>query len=629
MKQKDNKSLTMTKKETRFTLLSIILIIFLGFAVYANSLNGKFLWDDDDLVKNNVYIKNFKLLPNIFIKPIGAGVGKKDSFYRPLQILSYAIDFSLWKLNVVGYHLTNVALHIGVALMLYWLATLLFGDRLLSSLATLLYIVHPAHTAAVAYISGRADSLALLCMLLCFICYLKRLNVKKASVYTWMVASYVCALLSKEFSLILPLTLLLYHYTFRKKVASREFFSLVGIALAYIVFRFTVLGSMLPHREVPVTLLERIPGFFVALPQYIRLLILPFDLHMEYGNKLFSITDPKAIIGLAILLALTLYAFRIRKVYKLIFFSLFWFFITLLPFSGLYPINAYMAEHWLYVPSIGFFLILANFFAFLYRTKKSQIVSVVFVGLLTFYSYLAWRQNTYWKNPRALYERTLKYAPESRTANNNLGLIYYTLGKKEEAIGLFKKTIEIDREYVGGYNNLGCAYRNLGKFEEAVVVFEKAIEIDPQFVFAYNNIGLLYHTMGETKKAIAFFQKAIEINPTYPEPYNNLGVSYATSGKNQEAISSYKKAIQFNPYYADAYHNLGLALYNTGKNKEAITLFKKSLEIDPNYTKAHYNLAVIYFHQNQHSLAIKHCDRAKELGYVTKELLEALRPHRK
>ena len=108
-----------TSKKT--IILSVALIIIAGLAVYGNSFNGNFFWDDDAMIKNNEYIKSWTYLPQIFTTDIGAGakMGKTYTFYRPLQLVTYMIDHSLWKLNVKGYHLTNILLHIAAALSLY------------------------------------------------------------------------------------------------------------------------------------------------------------------------------------------------------------------------------------------------------------------------------------------------------------------------------------------------------------------------------------------------------------------------------------------------------------------------------------------------------------------------------
>jgi len=102
-----------------FLLISIIFIIILGFVAYFNSLKGEFIWDEDFLIINNTYIKSWSDIKEIFTEDVGAGGGVRSNFYRPLQQITYMLDYSVWKLNVVGFHLTNTLLHIFVALVEY------------------------------------------------------------------------------------------------------------------------------------------------------------------------------------------------------------------------------------------------------------------------------------------------------------------------------------------------------------------------------------------------------------------------------------------------------------------------------------------------------------------------------
>src|SRR4030042_3013847 len=454
---------------------SIILIIVLGFITYTNSLHGQFIWDDDALVKGNLYIKDWSYLGNIFSEDIGAGAQGKYSFYRPLLAISYMVDYSLWKLDVLGYHLTNIILHILVALAIYWLMDLLFKDKLISFLTSALFIVHPIHSEAVSYISGRAAPLAALFMLLTFIFYIKQLNSHKTKLYILMLVSYTLALLSRENALILPLLLLLYHFSFKQKVKLREFSSILSITFIYIALRLTVLKSLLTNVPYPfnLTLFQRLSEFFVAITDYVRILLLPFYLHMEYGLLLVRPTDPKLILGIVILAASLIYAARKRDKHRLASFSIFWFFIGLLPVSNLYPINAYMAEHWLYLPSLGFFLILAKALSFLYQRKRFQRLSIfITIGLLISYSYLTIKQNDYWKDPIVFYQRTLKYNPNSARMYANLGLAYSRIGRTEEAIALYNKAIDMDPRFKKDYVNLGNLYSNVGKYQEAITAYK-------------------------------------------------------------------------------------------------------------------------------------------------------------
>jgi hypothetical protein len=346
------------------------------------------------------------------------------------------IDYSLWGLNVKGYHFINILLHILAALCIYWLISNLCHIRLLAFITGLLYLAHPIHSEAVSYIAGRADPLSAVFILLSFIFYVKQIRSHKAiSLWIAMLFCYLCALLSKEHSLILPLLLLLYHYVFREKIKIKYFLSILGITLLYILSRGIMLRSIASSTSVNSTLLQRVPGFFVAIAEYFRLLLLPFNLHMEYGSRLFSFMDREAGLGILILFILLIYAFRERGRSRLISFFIFWFFITLLPVSNLYPINAFMAEHWLYLPAIGFFLILANAITFLYNKEKLRAIAVfLIVCLVSFYSYLTVRQNEYWRDSIAFCTRTLRYAPNSWRCHNELGIEYENSRRNKEAV---------------------------------------------------------------------------------------------------------------------------------------------------------------------------------------------------
>ena len=692
-----------SKKETggpfqkRDIFISLALIIILGFAVYANSIKGEFIWDDEFLVQDNVYIRNWSHISKLFTENIGAGAGEIFHFYRPLQMITYMIDYSIGGLNAKIYHFTNILLHISAALAIFWLMNILYKDNFLSLFTGILFVVHPIHTEAVSYVSGRADSLAALFTLLCFIFYIKYLNSESKSATILTVSSYVLAILSRENSLILPVLILLYHYAFKEKIRIKRFLPILSITFIYILLRFTAINVLLPHTSSISKLLQRIPGFFVAITNYIKLLFLPFHLHMEYGKNLFGLNNARAISGILIFFFLLFYAFKKRKGDNLIFFSVLWFFIALLPQSNIYPINAYMAEHWLYLPSIGFFLILARAFSFLYKRGSRIVAALSIAGLLAFYSYLTIRQNEYWQEPISFYEMTLKYAPHSTKVYTNLGTAYSDIGKKKEAIELYKKALEINPESAKIYNSLGTVYSNIGKKyeaveaykkaieidprdakacnnlgnvyneigkkEEAIPLYEKAIEIDPVYIKAYSNLGGLYLGTGKKEKAILLFKKVIEIDPGNAGSYNNLGIAYIDIGKNEEAIPMFKKAIEADPCYANAYNNLGKVYGDTGKKDEAIQMFKKAIEIDPgyahaynnlgnayndmgrteeaiasyrkaleanpNYDAVYNNLAIIYYYQKQYDLAIKYCDKARELGFkVHPDFLKTLEQYR-
>jgi len=473
---------TKTQVTNKIVWITTALIISLGFFVYSNSLNGEFIWDDAHLVKDNLYIRNWSNIPKFFTQSMakGADAPTMYSFYRPLQMFTYTLDYSLWKLNVKGYHLTNVILHILASLMLFWLINILYGNHILSFITTILFVSHPIHSEAVSYISGRADPLALTFMLLCFIFYIKSLQ-KNIKAYCILASvSYVLAILSKEISLVLPLLVFLYHYSFKQRVSLKKILPLFSITLVYAILRFTLLGFLSAHLIHKTQLWQRLPGFFAAIASYFRLMILPVNLHMEYGNELFGLQDPKVLLGIIIFVSLCVLIHKTRLTGSLIFFSSAWFLIALLPSSNLYPINAYMSEHWLYLPSIGCFLLLAKGIAYLYQKLQFKILSLaIVISLVAFYSYLTFAQNSYWSEPISFYQRTLKYAPRSARVYYNLANAFRHNGLNDKAVQYYYKTAEIEPQHADAYYNLGKTFDELNQSKEAMAAYQKASASNP------------------------------------------------------------------------------------------------------------------------------------------------------
>jgi len=573
----------------------LALIVILGFVVYANSLGGRFVWDDHILIKDNVYIKSFSNIGNIFTEDFGQGSGVRYHFYRPLQVFSYLLEYHLWGLNPAGYHFTNVVLHILVGLCIFWFVILLFGDYVLALLASILFVIHPIHTETVSYISDRGDLLSALFILMSFIFYVKYIDKSNKFYYIVMTLSYVVAILSKENGLVLPLALLTYHFYFHKKIKLSALTPFVLVVFLYIMGRLFFVQSSVDKISVISSFYQRLPGFFVATINYIRLLFLPIGLHIEYGDPLFTWFDYKVMVGIIVSVSLIIYAVRKRLKDALLSFSIIWFFIFLLPFTNIYPLPFYMSEHYLYLPSVGFFLILSQWLCCLYRLKKHRIfLSSVVAILLILWPCLTIRQNRYWRKPVDLYKHALIFSPNNSRIYHNLGDAYTDMGDYKKAVIAYKKSIKLDSSHADTYTSLGVVYGALGKYREAIAFYKHALEINPVYVNALNNLGAAYYAVGKREKAVYFYNKALTVNPLYAKAYVNLGIACYAAGENDKAARYYKEALNINPYYAEAYNNLGVVYNSLGRVKEALSLFGKAIAIKKDYADAYYNMGISY-----------------------------------
>jgi len=630
--------------------LAISLIVALGAITYANSFDNPFMWDDGNLIVDNPYIKDASFFKDLFTKDLVYGT-QFSNFYRPLQSLSFMLDYHLWDLKPFGFHLTNLLLHLGCAVLVYLVLALIFpAAQSIPLISALLFLVHPVQTEAVTYISGRADPQASMFMLLSIFFYIKhsqKAKPKNAYYFSAAILSFILALLTKETALILPLLILLYDLSFasdgvsfRNKCKFR-YSLLLLVALVYILLRATALNFLnrplfLSNAGMNLRLLTSAKIFAL----YLGILILPLHLRMERSLPIVSSVIEKDV--LCSLILLTLLAVLIVRSYRYsraCFFGGVWFFLSLLPVSNIVPLNANMAEHWLYLPSVGFFLLVAlGVNKLLKRTQRAKILTIVLLsGLVAFYSALTIKRNRDWKDPQSFFEQILIYNPQSVEAHNSLGGIYQNQGKFDLAIKEFKQATKLDpynfkpygnlgsvlrkkKEYdlaitayqkalklrpdiPGLYNNLGNVYTDQGNYIKAKTILLKGLDLFPEFALCRVNLGRVHYEMGDIPLAIKEYKQAISLEPDLVLAHYNLAIAYHRQGKHDLAIGQYKRVLNMAPEHVNTHLNLGAALNMKGRLDEAIEHSQKVLELDPSYFQAYHNLGVAYFKKQEFALA--------------------------
>ena len=190
------------------TFLVALLFIALPVILYANTLGGDFIWDDEYLIEKNRYLESWHFLPEIFQSSLHHFAPVQSNYYRPLQGMTYLFDRMLWGKGVWGHHLTNIVLHGMVGFLSYRLLIALGMGFPISFWTALFFLIHPLHTEAVGYISGRADSLYALFILLSILSFYRFLKGKSFAFYLLSLGSFILALLSKEIAVVLPFLLI-------------------------------------------------------------------------------------------------------------------------------------------------------------------------------------------------------------------------------------------------------------------------------------------------------------------------------------------------------------------------------------------------------------------------------------
>ena len=551
-------------------LLCIFTIITVVFIAYANSLQNDFVWDDEFLVRDNAFIRSFSHIKDIFTSYLASSSGNVNNFYRPIQDLSYMTDYFLWGYDPKGFHLTNVLLHAICAVLVYILFLRILSDYKAPFLTAVLFGIHPINTEAVTYVAGRADSLYLLFFLLSFILFLKtvqsleRHSKMEYGLYILSLFCYFLSILSKEIGIILPLILILYHAVFLKNspvhAAGRKLYlPYFVIFVLYLFLRKTALdfSSFSPSFAMAkYPLYQRMLTTSKAIAVYLRLLILPFGLHMERNVKVArSLFEPGAFSSLLILVVIF---FGVLKAYKKdlksIFFASMWFFAGLLPVSNIVPINSFIAEHWVYLSAIGVFAIAGMGMVRLLKSGHFfKIMSIlVCIGAVFFYIFLTIDRNKDWRDEVTFFKDTIKYAPNNERLHLNFGNTYLEHGMKREALEEYKRAIELRPNNDIAYANIGSVYISEGRLNEARINTEKALSINPRFPQALFNLGVIYHSTGNMKAAEESYEKALELHPDFLNCHMNLASLYLKKGEIEEAKKHWREALRINPNEKEA-----------------------------------------------------------------------------
>jgi len=601
----------MTRRESKISKnlslpIFVLVIVCLSQFVYLNSLSNQFVYDDEFTIVTNYFIKTWNNLPSLFNKDYFKFSGELS--YRPVVTLSYFIDYTLWKLNPFGFHLTNTLLHTLNSVLLFFLLKRIFNCRTTSFITTIIFSCHPVLTEAVNAVSYREDLLAATFFIAAFLLYVKTSKDERSfsPAYFASVGCYLLGIFSKEMAITLPLLIFLYDLIFTKVQSlsyklTRYYTGYILATIFYLSMRFVVLHNPVEsHVSYPEgSIFINFLTMSKVLASYMKLFFVPVtlcaDYVIPYSTSLF---DTSFILSLLLLVAVIVITYRLFFSSKILFFSVVWFFVSLLPVLNIVPIENIMSERYLCLPIIGFCMLIGNLLVQRHNKidpfNNASITVILLVLILAIFSFKTMKQNTVWTDQTVLWTNTARISPKSFKAHNNLGNIYRNAGRLDEAIVELQYALSLYNDYIDAHNNLGVTYRKKGMLKEALWEYQRALQINPHYPYAHNNLGVLYAKSNYLDLAINEFNNAVANKPDYADAYNNLGATYIRKGLYEKAIQECLKAVKYNNRYIDAYYNLGTAYFNNKQLDQALEITKLVLSIDPNHRDAHELLNLIY-----------------------------------
>jgi len=511
-------SLTEYFLKTRRYLLPLILACA-AIAVYANSFGNGFVWDDSQIIVTNNENRDLSKIPGLFVSTDTAYTYDESSYYRPLNRLTYVLEYKLYELNPFGYHAGNILLHATAVLLLYYLLNSLFSSTGLAFTTALLFAVHPINSETVNFISARNNILSTVFVLSSFIVFI-RAEIKQKTVYFWFSGFlFFLGLLSKEIAAMLPIMLLAYNFKFSSPIAKKirqKFISLLPFAffaIIYIVLRAITLSNNIEPVFNTNNFGVRILQNIYIIPKYLSVFFLPSNLNAYYlipedylHFKTFLIS------GWAIIMLLLFYLIKSKRPAAI--FGLVWFAVNFIPISNIIAIpSAQMAERYMYLPAIGLFIITAEYLnTFYMKGIWNKAVISCFVIIIFALSLITVKRNTIWKNDFSLFESITISQPESPFGYYNLGCVYKGSGDLQNAKKEWEKTLEIAPLHSNALNQLGNIYYLSGLLTKAKVYYYSSVQSDPENAEAHYNLAMTLENLNDTDEAFLhysiFLQKA-------------------------------------------------------------------------------------------------------------------------
>lgn len=609
-----------------------------GFCLYLNTVKHEYVLDDVGAITGNEYVmEGISGIPKI----LSVGMWHFDNvnlgYYRPLSMITFAIENEFFPGNPHVSHLGNVILYALTGFFLCMLLMNLFRNHnpIFSFIVTLLFISHPIHTEVVANIKSRDEILAFFNMTVGI--YLLLIANKDPKInFKWIAAScffFYLALLSKESAmtglLIAPLAVFFRSTLTLKQSLLRAVPFLLMIFL-FQMHKLTVLGSL--EAQIPKDIVNypyaeagtKLPTTFYIFLHSIRMIFLPHPLSYDYSyNEIPAVNFASAgvLLGFLLAAALAYYSFKGLLKKSTLALGVLLFCVTLAPaMAFVFLRGGIFAERFLYAPSLGFCIAIVwligskiNFSHFKFEKTPVHLVPFgAYLVLLSLYSFKTVTRNPVWHDNMTLFSTDVNASPNSCQVRRHYGseLINMGIAAKDpkekndyfnKGTGQIKEALRINPRFGDAYFKLGVAYQTVRpNNDSAIFYYTRAIQEAPGYAISYNNMGILYEGLGKHQLASYYYNKAVDVNNKFSEGVRNrdnhrkktgLDVRMFPTSTNLDSVenSTPENMRDFRFYY-----KLGTDYASKGDYANAARCLEKSTQLNPTFVDALVNLANCY-----------------------------------
>jgi len=575
----------MNKKDILSLICKYILIAILIVAAYFPTFSGEFIYDDNDLIKNNPFIRESHSIETYFSQEDGIA-DKRDlgeyhsGYYRPLINMTYRLDYKIWGMNASGFRITNLILHILCCFVILNFYSLLM-DRQIAFWITIIFALHPVNTESVSFIVSRNNIIVTLFVVSSFLFYIIGWERKNYLIYIVSLFLFAGAVFSKEFGLMVIPLIFLYQRIFAKKRyrLSKEIISYIPfimITLLYFLLRKEVTDSLLTPSNIE-SIWSRIYFAPYIIFYNMKLIFIPYKLHIFYLDYPANIFIWHSTISFLLFL---LACFTLWKIItnRLLIFSIIAFLICIFPALNIIPHSSIslIAMRWLYLPMcfllIGVGILIQK--AIIARRNLALSMLIVVVAYFGIYTYIL-NGGLWHDNDTLIKQEVLGF--DNYLFASDMAEIYFNDKEYQEAERYFKIAIGKFPYQAFSYINLSALLTETERPNEAIILLNKAkalVMTHHEKGEWYNNMGAALFKVGDNEEGLKYFKKAVIYAPNEPIFWANLGGAYGMTGDYQNSVVALKTGFEISPESVQLSANLAMTYINMEKYKDAISVLE-------------------------------------------------------
>lgn len=633
-------------------IIKFLVLTGLSLAIYAQTFDDPFHFDDLFYITNNTSIRHLANFPQT-IRSIA-----DFQISRFVVVLTFAINYHFHQLNVFGYHLVNFLIHVLSSCLVWWMGELCFilssvgkfrsflqnkggaahhgpiSDQSLVQApywAALLFAVHPLNTQAVVYISQRCESLATLFYVAAVCSYLQQ-RISETRTLRGFMPALICGLLgmfSKETVITLPLTIIFLEFFFFKG-RERFHFNRLWLIFGYVCLILVVpalLGFNLRQVLFSSIQSQSHSGDVLTLPTYLltqsrvfvrflSLMIAPLGMNLDYdfpmSHTLFERETFLSFLTLGVILFM---AVRMRRKIPMMTFAIVWFFLTLS--ANLIPRANVIFEHKMYLALAGVLPPMVIGLFDIVKDRRMLTLSLSFVVLV--FSLLSVQRNSIWRDEITLWTDVIVKSPQKSRPYNHRGMAYKRKGSFDLAVADFNRVIDLDPEDASAYLNRANLFKLMGNNDQAFNDYSKAILLDSHNPDAYASRSSILRHLGQFDMAKADLDVALRLNPNKSEYFSARAHIRQRQGDIDGAIQDCNQALRFKHDDLYTYNNRGNLYLIKGDAKAAAEDYDRAIKLDPRFAQAYLNRAVVRLHMGLTQESVLDLRKAQSLGAVPKD----------